>query len=158
MNHVIFLDFDGVMHPVGACVWNADEQAMVSVDPFRWWPALERILKGSTVPITLVVHSTWRLMWETDEELLGMLPESMRAFVVGTTDRNDIGREKSIVAYTAKHGIVDSLILDDEAKAFARGLDNLIVCDDQHGVSDPTVLRAIAKRVAQWSLPTEQPT
>lgn len=155
MKHAIFLDFDGVMHPVGSCVWNADEQAMNAVEPFRWWPALEAVLASSPVPIGVVVHSTWRLMWETDEEILQWLPPTMRSYVVGTTDRNHIGREKSIMAYVNDHGVANSIILDDEPKAFAAGLSNLIVCNDQLGVSDTRVLEQISEHLARWAVDIE---
>ena len=31
MSNVVFIDFDGVLHPVGACVWDAEKQQMQSV-------------------------------------------------------------------------------------------------------------------------------
>lgn len=152
MAHTLFVDFDGVFHPVGSCVWDADKQQMQAVDPFRWWPLLEAELKALPFPVDLVVHSTWRLMWETDEELLAMLPASMRGYIRGTTDRSIMGRERSVLDYASKNSLDHFLVLDDEPAAFAVGYAPLITCNGQHGLSQPSVLLALRERLAEWSL------
>lgn len=146
-DNIIFLDFDGVMHPVGACVWDADNQTMRANDAFRWWPQLERALEASPDVVYLVVHSTWRLMWETDEELLAMLPVSMRPYVLGCTDRQYASRARSIEAYVEQHGITNFVVLDDEPQAFAPGYTRLIPCDGQQGLSQRTVLASLTEKL-----------
>lgn len=152
MAHTVFIDFDGVMHPVGSCVWDSDKQQMQAVGAFRWWPILEATIAASPVAVELVIHSTWRLMWETDAELLAMLPESMRPYVRGTTDRTIMGRERSIVEYVAKKGVSHFVVLDDEPAAFAPGYAPLIPCDGAQGLSQPAVVTALVERLAEWSL------
>lgn len=152
MARTVFIDFDGVLHPVGACVWDADKQQMQAVDAFRWWPILEAALLASPVAVELVIHSTWRLMWETDAELLSMLPESMRPYVRGTTDRSIMGRERSILEYAAKNGVTLFVVLDDEPAAFAPGYAPLIPCDGAQGLSQVGVQAALHDRLAEWSL------
>lgn len=146
-DNIIFLDFDGVMHPVGSCVWDADQQKMHAQDAFRWWPHLERALESSPEVVYLVVHSTWRLMWETDDELLAMLPLSMRPYVLGCTDRQYAGRERSIEMYVEKHGITNFVVLDDEPKAFAKDFARLISCDGAQGLSQMSVVQALTDKL-----------
>ena len=152
MSCVIFLDFDGVMHPVGTCIWNSEMQQMQSVDAFRWWPELEKALVAAPAPIELVIHSTWRLMWETDAELLAMLPVSMQPYVRETTDRTIMGRERSIIEYLAKNTVDYFLVLDDEIAAFAPGYAPLISCDGAQGISEQRALAALHQRLSQWTL------
>lgn len=140
------------MHPVGACIWNSEMQQMQSSEPFRWWPILQAALQRVHLPIELVIHSTWRLMWETDEELLSMLPLSMRPYVRGATDRACMGRESSILQYVAKNKIDHFLVLDDEAAAFAANYAPLIICDGRLGLSQPGIAAALNERMARWSL------
>lgn len=135
------------MHPVGACVWDPDKQEMRANDAFRWWPQLERALEASPEVVYLVVHSTWRLMWESDEELLAMLPVSMRPYVLGCTDRQHASRARSIEAYVEQHGITNFVVLDDEPGAFSPGYTRLIPCDGQHGLSQRTVVEALTEKL-----------
>lgn len=127
-------------------------QRMQARDPFRWWPILHAALQQVHVPIELVTHSTWRLMWETDDELLSMLPLSMRPYVRGTTDRACMGRENSIMQYVAKNKIDHFLVIDDEAAAFAMNYAPLIVCDGRLGLSQPGIATTLNERMALWSV------
>lgn len=151
MSNVIFLDFDGVLHPVGSCVWDADKQQMQAQGAFRWWPILHDLLLQSPVPVELVVHSTWRLMWETDEELLALLPPAMRPYVRGVTDRSCMGREASIVHYVAHNRVDNFVVVDDEPAAFAPDYAPLIACSSATGLSMTSVLHALEERLLGWS-------
>ena len=125
---------------------------MQSNEPFRGWPILHAALQRVHVPIELVIHSMWRLMWETDEELLNMLPLSMRPYVRGATDRACMGRESSIFQYIAENKIDHFLVLDDEAAAFAVNYAPLIVCDGFLGLSQTSIETTLNERMALWSV------
>lgn len=141
----LFTDFDGVLHPSGSCVWDAEKQQMQASNAFRWWSHLKDVFVGYN--IELVIHSTWRLMWETDTELLAMLPVSMRPFITGVTDRNIMSRAASIEAYVKENSISHFLVLDDEPKAFSMNYKKLIGCDPKTGVSSVAVQQHLTDRL-----------
>ena len=123
---VLFLDFDGVLHP-GPDVTSA---------PARWcWlPALVKLLAGHT-DVRIVVHSLWRLDHSVDElrALLGELAER----VIDATPEG--GRLESIETWLEGHPEVSRYrILDDDELDFFYPLPaELIVCDSGLGVTDP---------------------
>jgi hypothetical protein len=143
----LFADFDGVMHPAGAVSW--ENGALSAVSPFRWWPELRDALRPLPYHVNLVVHSTWRLMWEKNEELFAVLPADMALRVVDTTPREVSGRQQSIEAYCKLHGITQFVVLDDEPQAFSEGWSPLVVCDPNKGVSDEEIQAEVWRRFKQ---------
>jgi hypothetical protein len=135
----IFIDFDGVFHPTGACTWLESERAPHFVSPFRWWPQFRDALKPLDGQVELVVHSTWRHIWESDAELFAHLPSAMRSMTVGCTSREYAGRGPSIDAYVQSRGLTHYVIVDDEPNAFGLGDPHLVVCQPSTGMSDEDV-------------------
>lgn len=131
----LFLDIDGVLHPADA-PW-LDNGKPAGKDLFRWLPKLLKAL--SFHPNTqIVLHSTWRYIWATDEELRSYLPKELSDLIVATTGREIKDRYASIVAYKEKHGITDYVILDDDGNAFPyRSLD-VVYCKPSQGLSNQT--------------------
>ena len=152
----IFIDFDGVFHPTGTCIWNPDEQAMEANDAFRWWPHFKAVLDSLPVSVELVVHSTWRLMWETNAEMFNELPSDMVSLIRDCTSRDFASRYVSIQEYVKAHDIERYVIVDDERNAFPADLENLIVCASNTGVSTQRVqdtLNIVLQRVAALDIP-----
>ena len=137
---VLFLDFDGVLHPTTD--FDNSSDAVVATPLFGWLPVLVAALKGYP-DVGIVVHSTWRYTHDVDElrELLG--PLGVR--FLGATPRGP--RYESILwwlhlnpTYTAHR------ILDDAAREFPTPAPaQLIVCHPHRGVSDPAVLAQLAE-------------
>jgi hypothetical protein len=116
----VFIDFDGVFHPLGACTWLDDEQSYHFVKPFRWWPEFLAALKPLHNEVSLVVHSTWRLLWESDAEIKALMPPEMAKYIRGCTPRDVMGRLARIEAYVPQNKVDRFVIIDDEAQAFPR--------------------------------------
>ena len=93
-NRVIFLDFDGVLHPcppdrIFEPILPLAE--LIRIDNmFRWVPLLAEILDGHK-DVRIIVHSTWRLL-ASDEELRSVLGPLADRFA-GSTPR--AGRRQS---------------------------------------------------------------
>lgn len=129
---VIFLDFDGVLHPENATPWTGNR--------FQHAPQLARML-APWPDVRIVVHSSWRL--DHTVEQLRTLVGPLGSRVIGVTPR--LQREDSILAAVEQLGRggrpVDWRVLDDAPDEFTK-LDEtrLIVCDPDAGVSGPGVL------------------
>lgn len=136
---VIFLDFDGVVHPLD----NGDNPH----GRMRWLPHLTKLLAGA-LDVRLVVHSTWRYQY-TDDELRALLGELGGRFI-GSAPR--LPREQAIelVLQANKGRVAAHLVLDDDRSEFTTGRLNLVLCDPGLGLSAPRVQRD----VADWLLLT----
>ena len=76
----------------------------------------------------------------------------MLPYIRGTTDRNVMSRERSIMEYLTKNTVDNFLVLDDEVAAFACGYAPLISCDGYQGLSHPSTIAALHQRLEQWTL------
>jgi hypothetical protein len=68
---LLFLDFDGVLHPVGERAFDENFRLIANPGLFVWRPILEQIL----VPfpsVRIVVSSDWRRLFD-DENLIRLL-------------------------------------------------------------------------------------
>lgn len=132
---VIFLDFDGVLHPAYVTPWSSNR--------FEYLPDLERLL-SPWPDVRIVVHSSWRVDHSVEQlrTLLGLLGSR----VIGVTPR--LQREDSILAAVGQLGHggrrLDWCVLDDAPEEFAK-LDKtrLIVCDPNAGISALRVQDAV---------------
>lgn len=128
---ILFLDFDGVLHPYTPHAEGAK---------FCWLPVLERLL-ATHKDVKIVVHSTWRYDHRDDElrELLGSLGERF----VGSAPRGP--REQAIQSVLqANKGRVDShLVLDDAPEEFPDGSLNTTFLDGLFGISDARAQAAL---------------
>jgi hypothetical protein len=148
--NVLFLDIDGVLHPNGTVTLELDG-SISAVGAFRWLHSLDAVLQD--FPNTeVVLHSSWRLLWETDVELKANLPESLAKRIRGVTSREVMSRYASIEAYCAEHGVTQFCILDDEAAAFPDRLAGLVVCD-QIGISSPQTQAELKAALAELATP-----
>lgn len=138
---LIFLDFDGVLHPV--------EPEPLRLERFCWLPILTDLL-ASHADVQLVVHSTWRYEY-TDAELHALLGPLGHRFA-GSAPRAP--RQQAIeMVLQANKLVCDHLVLDDDAKEFAGATVNLLLLNSQFGISDG---RAQAE-ISAWLLSTAPP-
>jgi hypothetical protein len=132
---VIFLDFDGILHPAGG--------PSGTVLPFEWLPILTRLL-APWPDVNLAVHSTWRYLYKHDElrELLGSLGPRF----IGAAPRGP--RAESILWFLQLNPVIDSyLVLDDAPAEFPADFPgNLVVCEPLLGISAPEV----QARIEAW--------
>lgn len=134
----LFLDFDGVLHGLAA---TEDRKKL-----FQWAPILAELIRDR--PVSLVVHSSWRLDFSIDA-LRAFLPDSLASRVVGSVRPGS--KYFAILEYVQEHGIdIDNYrVLDDGWEDYQIGWPQLIVCDSRLGLSDPSVQRQIREFVGQ---------
>lgn len=128
---ILFLDFDGVLHPL------SEDQ---SVQNFVWLPVLEQLLVAHQ-DVQIIVHSTWRYIYQ-DDELRGLLA-GLGARFAGSAPRGP--REQAIQAVLqANRGhFSDYLVLDDAKREFTQGELNVLFLDSITGISDPLAQAAV---------------
>lgn len=131
---LIFLDFDGVLHPV--------EPETQGLERFCWLPHLTQLLTGHE-DVRIVVHSTWRYEY-TDVELRVLLGPLGSQFV-GGAPRGPREQAIETVLLANKH-VKHHLVLDDAGNEFSGARVNLLLLDSQQGLSHRRVQHAIA----QW--------
>jgi hypothetical protein len=124
---VIFLDFDGVLSPVGGDA---------AVLPFVWLPILEQLLTPWP-DVMLAVHSTWRYLYRPNE--LGELLGSLGSRFIGAAPRGP--RAESILWFLQLNPVITSyLVLDDAPSEFPADFPgSLVICEPLRGISAPEV-------------------
>jgi len=132
----IFLDFDGVVHPVGCLsIEFLGEKLIVTGELlFCWAPILSQILERHNCDV--VVHSTWRHHFSLTE-LRQRFPMSMQHCIVGITEGQK--RHESILRYAEHHRIDDFIVLDDQPEEYPELWDRLVVCDSSRGIEDERI-------------------
>lgn len=129
MTKLLFLDFDGVLHPTH----------FVMQDAFSNAGALDTMLTGHDVGI--VISSSWRFTYSI-EELRRKLPDGIAKRVVGVTGEAVIGkhaRYQEIKTYLNAYGSINWRALDDSFWEFPSPCRELIHCNPNTGISEKQV-------------------
>ena len=126
MRKLLFLDFDGVLHPTTCAPAEMLGRAEL----------LDILLTGSSVEI--VISSSWRHHHPLNE-LVALLPQRLSERVIGYTGDAVIGRfarHQEILRYLSS--VKESFTwraLDDSTFEFPPNLPNLIACNPNHGLT-----------------------
>ncbi|MPS90060.1 MAG: hypothetical protein E2585_15445 [Comamonas sp.] len=143
-SRVIFLDFDGVLHPPRAITG-----AKPPLEPHEiqaGWPATFQhlgILAGllqKHADIAVVVSSSWRIF--LNDAQLGELLAPIARWYGGSVGNPHIGRDVAIRAWLEHNAITDYAVLDDKPKFFPgppESWPTLILCESETGISDVSV-------------------
>jgi hypothetical protein len=128
VKRVLFLDFDGVLHPAQGNL----------VPEFAHAPRLAGILADTDCAV--VISSTWRDHLSL-EEIRALLPTNLRERVVGVLGPDQRGphvRFKNIrVWLESQSEPVDAYVaIDDSASDFPSDCRHLILCDGRTGLGD----------------------
>ncbi|WP_377161634.1 HAD domain-containing protein [Roseateles sp. UC29_93] len=132
---MLFLDFDGVLHPAGG--------KPGEVLPFEWLPQLAAIV-GPFRDVGVVVHSSWRDSYS--EEYMRDFLEPLGDAFKGVAPPGH--KAHAIRRYLEEHPeIGESVVLDDQAEELPsiRGV-QILVCDPSLGVSCPR----LQERLVVW--------
>ena len=146
---VLFLDFDGVLHPYGFKVHDTLQKYgkplayVEKVDHFCWAPILAERL-AAHLDVVVVVHSTWRVN-RTLAQIQQVLGPQLGARVRALTP--DGPRYAAIQEWLAANKQVrDYRILDDDATSFpAPQPPELIHCHSDLGISSPDVQQQLTE-------------
>ncbi|MDB5763933.1 MAG: hypothetical protein JWQ21_2928 [Herminiimonas sp.] len=144
---ILFLDFDGVLHPISVLRWFEMRLPLETIIQrarlFRWTWILAELLEPYP-DVRIIVHSSWRLL-KTDAELSTFLGPLSNRFT-GSTPH--VQRWESIEWVLQQNRLSDFRILDDHPEEFPLQLDELIVCDSELGVYDEAVRNQLMKWLA----------
>lgn len=130
MDKLLFLDFDGVLHPTNFA-WES---------PFNRVSLLEEALSKSSLGI--VISSSWRFT-HSIERLGNLLPSSISKSIIGITGAPVIGKHprfQEIQIYLGIHGQADWRALDDSYWEFPYPCPELIRCNPNTGLSDKQLI------------------
>ncbi|MGJ7535997.1 MULTISPECIES: HAD domain-containing protein [unclassified Variovorax] len=127
-NDLLFLDVDGVLHPVGA-------DYSFSSRFFSHLPLLEELLREFEC-VAVVISSDWRLA-ESIEQLQRYFSADIRHRIIGATPQIDPNaavhnrRQLEIQAWLEGNGRSDAewAALDDWASHFEAGFERLVLTD-----------------------------
>ncbi|MET3181728.1 UNVERIFIED_ORG: hypothetical protein ABIC43_004903 [Variovorax guangxiensis] len=134
---ILFLDFDGVLHPEG------EDHILNGGTDFCFLPRLEALLREFP-HVNIVISSSWReqLLYKS---LLKPFSSDIRDWILGATPHAGFGlpppyrqREGEILAWLQIHDAADEpwVALDDAYWQFDRCKDHLVACGSFTGFDD----------------------
>ena len=147
MTRLLFVDFDGVLHPAAAQfeleTVHLPPAKLLSAGLFSHLDLLVKLLAPFPA-VGLMVHSSWRLT-HSDAEIRALLGPAGDRFV-GVTDRN-LDREKSVLEFVRRRGLVPRQyrVLDDQPELMPVlvAAEVVIACDSESRVSDSAALAGL---------------
>jgi len=147
-SRVIFLDFDGVLHPPRAIAGAKPPLSPQHVmqgwpETFQHLPILAEILQGHQ-DIAVVVSSSWRIY--LNDVQLGELLMPIAAWYAGSIGSPYLGRDVAITNWLKFASVKDFVVLDDVQRFFPGDWPTLILCESSTGISDVHVQR----RLREW--------
>lgn len=132
---VVFIDFDGVLHPAGG--------KPGQVLPFEWVPELAALLLPYP-DVGIVVHSSWAERFSLND--LREFLEPLGSRIIGVVGRGS--KHHAIAEFLQAAPEMRSwIVIDDDAGQFPEEFrTHLIVCDPLKGLSDPST----QQRLHSW--------
>lgn len=161
---ILFLDFDGVLHPDEVYLEQGEPVLRGPGDLFMWAPLLIDAL-GNHPDVRVVLSTSWARHLGF-AKAKGALPEPLRRRVIGATASvavehggwglsgstdwwDDATRYQQIARYVRRAGITHWVALDDDETSWpADKRQHLILTQGDEGISAPSVLGALAAALA----------
>ncbi|MGU7776371.1 HAD domain-containing protein [Burkholderia sp. MR1-5-21] len=147
---LLFLDFDGVLHPYGTRVFDENYRWANNPELFCWLPILHEILAPHPT-VKIVVSSDWRGLFD-DENLIRLLgPVGDRFDGVTTTGGGP--RSAEILEEVSRRKSSTWLAIDDHPSVVDASAQEqrFIACAPDSGLSAPTVQATLRARLAEFS-------
>jgi hypothetical protein len=161
---IIFLDFDGVLHPDSVYLEHRRPTLRGAGNLFMWAPDLVNALVP--YPQVKIVLSTSWVRARGFSRARNALPEALRTRVIGATWHSRMGkgelpesklstswwdsatRYQQIAGYAARARLGRWVAIDDNGQGWPTELaDQLILTDSNRGISDPEALAQLHERL-----------
>jgi len=154
---VLFLDFDGVLHRLGAV---RTRRGITSTSPsirlFEFAPILMDCL-APYVSLEIVLSTSWvhHLGYQRAKNAL---PAALRERVVGATFHSKYfdaeiwaskPRGAQVLRYVHSHHLTSWLAIDDEIFGFGEHLPHVVKCDENFGLDDVKTQALLRTRLAE---------
>jgi len=148
---VVFLDFDGVLHPVGVPALDEDFRLIENPDLFVWRPILGRLLAPYPM-IGIIVSSDWRRLFD-DATLVRLLGPLGTRFV-GVVECYGSSRSEEILNEVRRRGLKEWVALDDHPSVIAAQATDprFVACEATTGISSVDVQRTLSAKLTGLSL------
>lgn len=137
MTRLLFLDFDGVLHPL------AKVEELHPDGWFCWRPILSEML-AQWPDVQIVVHSSWRQHF-SDPELRQLL-QDLGTRTLGSAQGPSKAVAIESVLRANRGSFKDYVVLDDDSRLAALPGLKVIQCDSKLGLSSP----ATQEELARW--------
>ena len=153
MRRLLFLDYDGVLHPDAVYVTKRGIELRATGSLFMWAPQLIEVLADHP-DLRIVLSTSWARNLGFNRARLA-LPTKLRHQVIGATWHSAMGRGwpdyipwdaqtrwEQIAAYISRlNEFVCWLAIDDNVRGWASAdIDQLIQTDPNTGLSDTSVM------------------
>jgi hypothetical protein len=155
--HVLFLDFDGVLHRLGAI---RTRKGIASTSPSIQLFEFAPILVDCLVPyisVEIVLSTSWvhRLGYQRARSAL---PAALRERVIGSTFHSKYfdaetwaskPRGAQVLRYIRRHRLTKWLAIDDEILGFAEHMSHVVRCDESLGLGDLVTQKLLRAGLAE---------
>ena len=152
---ILFLDFDGVLHPDAAYLEKGRGPVLrAEGELFMWAPLLVAAL-SPYVGVKIVLSTSWvralgfsracrYLPPELRERVIGATWHSSMNGLASTFDWDNVTRYQQIARYVASATLEKWIALDDDGEGWAPSAsERLVLCDGWQGLSNPDTLTAL---------------
>ncbi len=138
---VLFLDFDGVLHPT----------LCLEAEHFSRRPLFEEVMRRFPA-VRIVISSSWRHHFDLERLrpfFSGDIAERIDDITPLWVPGGPANRFEEIMAFVRSRSLDEAgwLALDDSAFEFPRGCANLVLCDGRFGLAENAAVR-LAGRLA----------
>ena len=152
---LLFLDFDGVLHPDAAYLERGRPTLRGPGHLFMWTGILEQLLAPYSM-LDIVLSTSW-VRWRSYSRTCKALPDSLRSRIVGATWHSrmdprewaELTRYQEIRRYLRHQRDARWLALDDDDEGWPEAeRDHLICTDADRGLSDLETQRRLKDALA----------
>ncbi|MNJ14150.1 hypothetical protein D3C77_83650 [compost metagenome] len=158
---VLFLDFDGVLHPDAVYFSRLGPTLKAEGNLFMWAPILTKLL-NEFPSVSLVLSTSWvRLLGH--KRALGYLPYELQERVIGATWHSSMAkgwvdesvwdgktRYDQICRYAARSQLRHWVALDDDVQGWAESsVQRLVACSPDLGLSSAEVQAELQIRLVE---------
>ncbi len=143
---VLFLDFDGVLHPDGEAALDENFRLLPNPNLFCWKELLHELLEPHP-EVQIIVSSDWRRLFD-DESLVRLLGQLGDRFA-GVVETLGGPRSQEILGAAARRSIERWAALDDHVSVHEAAKEDcrFIACDPRLGISNPETQKRLSKRL-----------